>query len=142
MKKLALLSMTLLFIGTGSLTLAQTTMATADQPHPRIKEIHTRMRDQMLRIHQGVKTGKLTQEQAQTLMTSLKAVREQMQADFTTNGNKELTDSQVAELNQMLDANSKIIYGEKHDTGSTVPAGGSSSTENSAMGSPGAAASH
>ena len=142
MKKLALLSMTLLFIGTVSLALAQTTMATADQPHPRIKEIHTRMHDQMLRIREGVKSGKLTKEQAEALLTNLKAVREQMKTDFTTNGKKELTDDQLAQLNQMLDANSKTIYGEKHDTAAAAPSGSSPTTANSSMGSPGAAPSN
>jgi hypothetical protein len=128
MKKLALLTLVALFMGSGSLVLAQTTTAApVVHPHPRIKEVHTRMHDQMLRIREGVKSGKLTKEQAQALIASLKAVRAQMQADFTTNGKKELTDDQLAQLNQMLDANSKDIYGEKHDD-STAPATGSTST--------------
>ncbi len=122
MNRLILMATLALFMGTSSLVLAQTT---APVPHPRIKEVHARMHDQMIRVRAGVKSGKLTKEQAQALKASLKAVRAQMQADFTTNGKKELTPDQLAQLNQMLDANSKTIYGEKHDD-STVPAGGSS----------------
>ncbi len=129
MKKLALLSMMVLFMGTGSLALAQTTApAAVDHPHPRIKEVHARMHLQMQRIEAGVKSGKLTKDQADALIASLKAVKEQMEADFTTNGKRELTDDQLAQLNQMLDANSKAIFGEKHDTGPAAPASGSSST--------------
>ncbi len=127
MKKLALFSMMVLFMGSGSLALAQMTTG-APVPHPRIREVHIRMHDQMLRIRAGVKSGKLTKEQAEALIASLKAVRAQMQADFTTNGSKELTPDQLAQLNQMLDANSKTIYGEKHDTGSAAPPTGSTST--------------
>lgn len=135
MKKLALLAMMALYMGTGSLASAQTTApAAVDHHHPRIREVHARIHDQMLRIRAGVKSGKLTKEQADALLTSLKAVKEQMEADFTTNGKKELTDDQVAQLNQMLDANSKNIFDEKHDTGS--PAGALSSTGTTSGSSP------
>ena len=85
--------------------------------------LRVRLHDQMARIKAGVASGKLTKDQAHALIASLKAVREQMQADFTTNGSKELTPDQLTQLNQVLDANSKLIYGEKHDTDSTSPTG-------------------
>jgi hypothetical protein len=120
MKSLALLVVLALLLGSGALALADTTTApSAVAKHPKISEVHSRLKDQMKRIRIGVKNGKLTQDQANALIASLKAVRAQMQADFTTNGKKELTDDQLAQLNQMLDANSKTIYGEKHDISST-----------------------
>jgi hypothetical protein len=136
MKHLALMAVLALFMGTSSLVLAQTTAA-APVVHPKIHEVHTRIHDQMGRIKAGVKAGTLTQDQANALMATLKSVHEQMEADFNTNGNKELTDAQLAQLNQMLNSNSKLIYGEKHagsannsNTGNgsgTVPAAGGSS---------------
>lgn len=126
MKKFTLLVMMAFLMGSTSLVLADSTTAPVT-PHPRIQEVHTRMHDQMARIRSGVKSGTLTKEQAETLKTALKAVREQIQADFTTNGKKELTDDQLAQLNQMLDQNSKAIYGEKHD-GATAPAPGNGSS--------------
>lgn len=124
MKHLALATVLAFFMGAGSLALAQSTAAPpANHPHPRIREVRVRLHDQMARIKAGVASGKLTKDQAHALIASLKAVREQMQADFTTNGSKELTPDQLTQLNQVLDANSKLIYGEKHDTDSTSPTG-------------------
>jgi hypothetical protein len=134
MKKLALMTVFALLIGTGSLALADTTTASVT-PHPRIHEVHTRMHDQMARIRAGVKSGKLTQAQADALIVSLKAVREQMQADFSTNGSRDLTDDQLKQLNQMLNENSTTIYGEKHDTGSTGDSTAGSTADSSATGS-------
>jgi hypothetical protein len=129
MKHLALATVLAFFMGAGSLALAQSTAAPpANHPHPRIREVRVRMHDQLARIKAGVKSGKLTKDQAQALRASLKAVRVQMQADFSTNGSKELTPDQLVQLNQMLDANSKTIYGEKHDTDSTSPTGSTGST--------------
>lgn len=130
MKHLSLTAVLALLMGTSSLALAQTTTAAppAVHPHPRIAEVHTRMHDQMLRIRAGVKSGKITKEQAQALHAALEAVKTQMQADFTTNGKRELTDEQLAQLNQMLDANSKNIYDEKHPDAAPVSGTGSSST--------------
>ena len=118
MKHFALLAVLALLMGSNSLVLAQTTAA-APVVHPKIHEVHTRVHDQMARIKAGLKNGTLTQDQANALMATLKSVHEQMEADFNTNGNKELTDGQLAQLNQMLNANSKLIYGEKHAASST-----------------------
>jgi hypothetical protein len=135
MKYLALMAVLVLFMGTTSLALAQTTAAVPVVHHPRIAEVHTRMHDQMLRIKAGLKSGALTQDQANALMLTLKSVREQMKADFDTNGNKELTDAQLAQLNQTLDSNSKLIYGEKHST-SAPPSGSNSGSSSSSSSSP------
>jgi polyhydroxyalkanoate synthesis regulator phasin len=92
--------------------------------HPRFDEIHGRMKEQRERILEGVKTGKITKDEAKPLMEKVKAVGEQMKSDFQQNkqsGQKGLTDEQVQQLNQILDENSKAIYGEKHG-GNDTPA--------------------
>ncbi len=92
--------------------------------HPRFDEIHGRIKEQRERIMAGVKSGKLSKVEAKVLMGKVKAVGDQMKSDFQQNkqnGQKGLTDEQVQRLNQMLDDNSKAIYGEKHEGDSTAP---------------------
>jgi hypothetical protein len=135
MKRSILLAVMALVLGIGSLASAQTTTTApaGTHPHPRIAEVRARAKEQMLRIHEGVKSGKLTKEQAESLIANLKAVKAQIEADFTTNGKKELTDEQLAQLNQMLDANSKVIYTEKNPGGAAPPAtGGTAPTTSTA----------
>jgi methylphosphotriester-DNA--protein-cysteine methyltransferase len=135
MKRLAVIAAFAVSMGAGSLLQAQATDAAAVHPHPRLKEVHARIHEQAVRIKAGVKTGKLTKEQAHALLVSLKAVRAQIKADFTANGKKMLTQDQLAQINQMLDDNSKSIYGEKHDDGASAPSGNDatgSSSDNSA----------
>ena len=127
MTRFATIAALALFVGASSLALADGTAAPGKPSHPMIKEVHVRMHDQMMRIKEGVKSGKLTKDQAKALREVLKSVKTQMDADFQQNGKKELTEDQVKQLNQMLDENSKTIYGEKHDPSSTAPAGGPSS---------------
>jgi hypothetical protein len=124
MRKIVSTLLSLLFMGTTGLALAQTTTAPAMHPHPRIHEVRTRIADQYARIKAGLKSGKLTEDQAKALRVQLKAVHDQMMADFQTNGKRELTEDQLKQLNQMLDENSSTIHEEKHPDGST----GSSST--------------
>ncbi len=123
-----------LFVAATGLALAQDAAPTAANParqpvmkgdHPRFTEIHDRMKEQRARIEAGVKSGKLTQDEAKALREKVKAVGEQMRSDFQQNkqsGQKGLTDGQVQQLNQMLDENSKAIFGEKHEDASVTPA--------------------
>jgi hypothetical protein len=99
--------------------------------HPRFDEIHGRIKEQRMRIAAGVKSGKLTKDEAKVLLDKVKTVADQMKSDFQQNkqsGQKGLTDEQVQQLNQMLDDNSKAIYGEKHEGDSAAPSTDSSST--------------
>ncbi len=117
----------LLLLSTTGLALAQNTTPVA-QPvmkwdNPRFTEIHTRMKNQRTRIAQGLKSGKLTQDEAKTLQNKIEAVRGQMRSDFQQNkqsGQKGLTDQQFQQLNQMLDDSSLAIFGDKH--GDATPA--------------------
>jgi hypothetical protein len=149
MKRLASFAVSVLFIGSTGLALAQdatpvtgTTAATSSPvtkgKHPHFDEIHGRMKEQRERIMAGVKSGKLTKDEAKSLMEKVKAVGEQMKSDFQQNkqnGQKGLTDEQVQQLNQMLDDNSKAIYGEKHDGDATAPAAATPAADSSATGS-------
>jgi len=114
MKKLISLVFSMFLIGITGLALAQDTAAAPKPAHPRIHEVHQRMKMQEVRIEKGVQSGKLTSEQAQAMRAQLKAVQGQMEADYQANGKRELTEDQKAQLNQMLDQNSKAIYQDKH----------------------------
>jgi hypothetical protein len=132
MKKFIFLAAAL-FIGPSGLALAQDSTPVAGNPtpqagmkgeHPRFTEIHDRIMKQRARIEEGVKSGKLTSDQAQTLRDQVKAVGAQMRSDFQQNkqsGQKGLTDEQVQQLNQMLDESSKAIFGEKNEGAAATP---------------------
>jgi hypothetical protein len=81
---------------------------------PRVSEVNGRLMEQGARIKEGVQTGKLTKETAKPLWEQVKAIRTQEKGFFATNGKRELTDEQVTQLNQSLDANSKAIFAAKH----------------------------
>jgi multidrug resistance efflux pump len=124
MKKLISSLLTLLFVGTTSLTMAQNAPAPAPAPvvHPRIHEVHARIKEQRERIAAGLKSGAMTKEQAQAAHAQLKSIRTQMEADFQTNGKRELTEAQKAQLNGMLDQSSKLIFDDKHSSPAPAPA--------------------
>ncbi len=119
MKKLIVLALSSLFLIPAGFALADGTQAPAIRPavahpHPRIREVHWRMKNQLLRIHEGVKTGKLTKQQAQALRQQLKSIQKEMFADYQANGKRELTEDQLKQLNQELNEISKSIYDEKN----------------------------
>jgi septal ring factor EnvC (AmiA/AmiB activator) len=120
----------LLFIGATGLALADTTSPAAKPAmhHPRIHEVHHRMKDINERIKEGVKSGKMTKEQAAALRQQLKSIQEEMEADYKTNGKRMLTEDQKKQLNQELDQISKSVYEDKHDQGSTDANGAPSGT--------------
>jgi len=80
-----------------------------------------RLRQQNIQIQRYVKTGKLTKDQAKTLLAQVEAIRKQESADLKLNGTpssgssspsgpgKTLTDAQVAQLNEQLNTLSKSI---------------------------------
>jgi len=140
MNKLVTYAASLLFLGATGLALADTGSAPASKPmmhpHPRIHEVHHRMRDINDRIIQGVKSGKLTKEQAQALRQQLKAIQQEMEADYKTNGKRELTEDQQKQQNQELDQISKQVYDEKHDEGGTAPSTGGNTGNTAPSGAP------
>jgi hypothetical protein len=81
--------------------------------HPRRNQVNKRVRNQRARINQGLKNGTLTQQQAAQLRANDNAIKAQEHADVKANGGY-LTKGEQKQLNQELNANSKLIYDEKH----------------------------
>ncbi len=81
--------------------------------HPRRNEVNKRVRSQRARINQGVKNGSLTPQQAQQLRANDRAIKQQEHAEVKANGGY-LTKTQQRQLNQEENANSRMIYDEKH----------------------------
>jgi hypothetical protein len=81
--------------------------------HPRRNEVNTRVNNQRERINQGVKNGTLTTQQAQQLRANDRAIKAQEHADVKANGGY-LTSAQQKQFNQEENANSRMIYDEKH----------------------------
>ena len=117
MKKLiaGLLSLTIMALAGLSLAQDATPTTGVSTVAPQGKsEVRARLRFQALRIRQGLKSGVLSKDQATALMDKLKSIGDQARADFNANGKKPLTGDQRAQINQLLDANSKVIYQAKH----------------------------
>ncbi len=138
-KRLVGFAASLLLISSTSLVLAQDATPAADTPvatasaaatpaaadnhgkrvmSPEMKEIHDRIKLQEDRIAAGVKNTKLTSDEAAALTAKLKAIREEIRADFKQNkesGQKGLTDDQKTQINSELDANSAAIHDIKQD---------------------------
>lgn len=90
--------------------------AHADQwqkDHPRRAQVNSRLRNQNARIHQGVKSGKLSHGQAAQLHAEHHAMRAQERADAAQHGGH-ITKSEHRQLNREENAESKQIYDEKH----------------------------
>jgi hypothetical protein len=84
--------------------------------HPRRNQVNKRVKNQRKRINQGVASGKLTQQQANQLKANDAAIKQQEHADVKANGGY-LTKGEQKQLNQEENANSKLIYDEKHPAG-------------------------
>ena len=79
---------------------------------PKAPTIEIRIKDQQAKINHGVKTGKLTKAEAETLEGNLNRIREQ-EEKLKKDG--KLTPAERTRLNQMLNQNAKMIFKEKHD---------------------------
>ena len=117
MKKLMAGLLSFLFMAVAGFSLAQDTTPTVGAPvaAPQDKsEIRGRFKLQRERIQQGLKSGVLSKDQAAGLMEKLKSITDQAKEFFLQNGKKPLTADQKAQINQLLDENSKVIYQAKH----------------------------
>jgi len=151
MKKNLGLFLFMLTTGLGSVAMAQdttpipaaagSTAGAAGIVDPRVQLINQRLLEQGARIKDGVKTGTLTKASAKPLWKQVKAIQTQKKADIQQNGKKELNDTQLTQLVQMLDDSSKAIYAAKHagtapsatpntDAASTPPADSDSDASN------------
>ena len=83
------------------------------EKHPRRAEVNKRIREERKRISEGVKSGKLTPEQAKQLNGELKGVKAEERTEVKANGGY-LSKGEKKQLNQELNQDSKQIYQEKH----------------------------
>ena len=89
--------------------------------HPRRHEVNHRDRDQLARIREGLKSGKLTPTQAKQLLANDKSIKQQERADVKANGGY-LTKSEQRQFNREENANSRLIRDEKHPASAATPA--------------------
>lgn len=68
-----------------------------------------RIRHQNSQIEREVKLGKLTKAQAKTLKAQVDIIRKAEVADLKADNSKTLTDTQISQLNEQLNALSKSI---------------------------------
>jgi hypothetical protein len=110
--------------GTG-LAYAQSTIVTPAEiyiPSPSMTkaQICARLNKQVAKVNADSKVGKLTTDQANALLASLQAVKNQLKADYVENGKKELTNDQKVALSGMLDqtgSSLRTVNGMKDWTG-------------------------
>ncbi|MBB6094742.1 hypothetical protein HNQ60_003629 [Povalibacter uvarum] len=84
----------------------------ATPPAVRDPGVNQRQGNQTARIAQGVKTGALTQDEAQELRTERRDIRE-LEQGYKSDGT--LTKDERVDLHQQLNQQSREIYEEKHD---------------------------
>ena len=101
-------------------TLAMLTIATPsfadgnwDANHPRREQVNDRLANQNRRIDNGVKTGKLSPQQAQQLHRQDHAIRTQERADAAAHGGH-ITKPEQRQINHEQNQNSRQIHNEKH----------------------------
>lgn len=102
---------------TGLLVLAASSPASAkpkwSDAHPRRAEVNDRLNHQNARIKEGVKSGKLTHEQAQQLHREDKAVRQE-ERQMAAQHHGHITKAEQHKLNRQENAVSGQIHEEKH----------------------------
>jgi hypothetical protein len=153
MKRLASIVVSVLFAGLTTAVFAQdNTAAGASTPaanapaassssgipeHPG-KVIEWRIKNQYKRIMAGVRSKKITPDEAKTLRANVAAVQQQLKADATQDkqsGEKKITGDQYTQLKQMLDTNSLAIKDDKNDgetDSNAAPAGTAAPSGNAA----------
>lgn len=132
MNRLASVAVSILLAGLTSLTFAQDsttagsaapaagTSASSAPAVPKYpgKVVEQRIKNQYKRIKEGMKSKKLTADEAKDLKTKVDAIKGQLKSDAAENkkgGVKKITDDQYSQLKQMLDDNSKAIHDDKND---------------------------
>ena len=97
----------------GSVTFASpapsSTSKTSVNPRPLVHQFNLRLRNQWVLIQQGLKSGKLTKDQAISLRGNLKSARQQEVGFFKLNKNHDLSTDQQGQLNALLDKNSSVL---------------------------------
>ena len=81
--------------------------------HPRVNQVNRRVQHQQRRIAAGVRSGKLTKQQAQQLNAERKGIKTEERA-MRKADHGHLTKQDHRILNQQLNERSKQIHEEKH----------------------------
>lgn len=89
--------------------------------HPRRAEVNKRLNNQNRRIKEGVKSGKLTKDQAKDLHKQDRAIRKEERAMAAQHGGH-ITKAEKKALNQQENGVSKEIHEEKHEQAPVAPA--------------------
>lgn len=71
--------------------------------HSNQHSVNTRLRAMKRQVTVGLRSGKLTKEQAQKALDNLRTVRRRELEYFRQNGKKEITSEQKDKLNTLLD---------------------------------------
>ena len=115
MKRVLSILVFIVFQG-GAFAVAQPTPVNTHIQRSPMDKISIRLRQQNIQIQRDLKAGKLTKAQAKTLKGQVDAIRKQEVADLKANpstssvqAGKYLTDAQIAQLNEQLNALSKSI---------------------------------
>lgn len=91
--------------------------ATAETPwqksHPRREEVNQRLKNQDKRIDQGVRSGKLTHQQAKQLHKEDRQIRQE-ERDMAAQNGGHITKQEQKTINQQENKTSRQIRREKH----------------------------
>jgi len=118
MKSFTFFAVTILLMGITGLALAQETPVPPNifiySRPPSTADIKQRIKHQKAKIVVDSKVGKLTTLKAADRQADLKSIDDQRKADYSKNGNKELTDDQKVDLTQKLDESRTNIINPKY----------------------------
>jgi hypothetical protein len=84
-----------------------------EQNHPRREQVNDRLANQNRRVDNGVKSGKLSPQQARQLHREDRAIRTEERADASLHGGH-ITKGEQRQLNRQENQVSRQIYAEKH----------------------------
>lgn len=84
-----------------------------DPGHPRVNQVNKREQNQQNRVANGLKSGKMSAQQASNIEKREASVQNQEQKDMAAN-NGHLTKAEQRQLNRRENRISKSIYKDKH----------------------------
>ena len=89
--------------------------------HPRRTEVNKRLKNQDKRINQGVKSGKLTKQQARQMHKEDRQIRQE-ERDMASQNGGHITKQEQKTLNQQENKVGRQIHKEKHSDVTPAPA--------------------
>lgn len=114
MRTMTFLTLFVGWMGGTGLAYAQSTIATPAEiyiPGQSMTkaQIWNRIHNQIAKVNADSKVGKLTTDQATSLLASIQSKKDQVKAYYSENGKKELTNDQKVTLSGMLDQTGSIL---------------------------------